>query len=254
MYAATSASNAAASIRRAPSRTISSINDPPVIAGDVGSGPASACPLSVTTVSMGVPFPSLVGARACLIPDSASSGGYASQNHPQVSSIALISGPRGLSPRWRTWNHALNWRTSQDQSFSYPQWTIVCSSCVPQLTDIEQDFILTLTDRYPRPVFSPQGPSLRELCVQALSSVQRGYDLLAPKFDHTPFRTPDGVLDETVRVLSEVGPFGSGLDVCCGTGAGLMVLRRLCHDGITGVDFSAGMLARARSAYPDATW
>src|SRR6266511_4573011 len=52
---------------------------------------------------------------------------------------------------------------------------------------------------------------------------------------------------------SEVGPFGSGLDVCCGTGAGLMVLRRLCHDGITGVDFSAGMLARARSAYPDAT-
>ena len=35
-------------------------------------------------------------------------------------------------------------------------------------------------------MFSPQGPTLRELTVQALSSVERGYDLLAPKFDHTP--------------------------------------------------------------------
>jgi len=31
--------------------------------------------------------------------------------------------------------------------------------------------------------------------MQALSSVEGGYDLLAPKFDHTPFRTPDGMLD-----------------------------------------------------------
>src|SRR5439155_7382678 len=37
-------------------------------------------------------FPTRVGARACLIPDSASSGGYASQGHPQVSSIALFTG------------------------------------------------------------------------------------------------------------------------------------------------------------------
>jgi ubiquinone/menaquinone biosynthesis C-methylase UbiE len=101
-------------------------------------------------------------------------------------------------------------------------------------------------------VFSPQGPSLRELYVQALSSVERGYDRLAPKFDYTPFRTPDIVLEETGRALSEVGPFGRGLDVCCGTGAGLMVLRRLCRETITGVDFSAGMLAQARNAYPDA--
>src|SRR5258706_11932307 len=50
MYAATSASNAAASIRRAPSRTISSINDPP------STGPAGASSLLVTTVSTGVPF------------------------------------------------------------------------------------------------------------------------------------------------------------------------------------------------------
>jgi ubiquinone/menaquinone biosynthesis C-methylase UbiE len=107
---------------------------------------------------------------------------------------------------------------------------------------------------YPRPVFSPQGPSLRELCVQALSSVERGYDLLAPKFDHTPFRTPQSVLGATAGVLSQFGPFGTGLDVCCGTGAGMRVLRELCEGRITGVDFSAGMLAQARGAHPDATW
>jgi len=103
-------------------------------------------------------------------------------------------------------------------------------------------------------VFSAQGPSLRELCIQALSSVERGYDLLAPKFDHTPFRTPESILGATVDGLAEIGPFGTGLDVCCGTGAGMRVLRPLCQGPITGVDFSAGMLAQARSAHPDATW
>ncbi len=103
-------------------------------------------------------------------------------------------------------------------------------------------------------MFSPQGPSLQELCVQALSSVERGYDLLAPKFDHTPFRTPQVILDPTVEVLAELGPFGDGLDVCCGTGAGMSVLRAVCDGRITGVDFSAGMLAQARSAHPDATY
>jgi SAM-dependent methyltransferase len=98
-----------------------------------------------------------------------------------------------------------------------------------------------------------RGPTLRELSVQALSSVERGYDLLAPKFDHTPFRTPEDVLEATVRALSGAGPFGQGLDVCCGTGAGLGALRSLCRERITGVDFSAGMLAQARGAHPDAT-
>ena len=50
--------------------------------------------------------------------------------------------------------------------------------------------------------------------MQALSSVEGGYDLLAPKFDHTPFRTPDGVLDATAGALRPLGPFGRGLDVC----------------------------------------
>jgi ubiquinone/menaquinone biosynthesis C-methylase UbiE len=103
-------------------------------------------------------------------------------------------------------------------------------------------------------VFSPQGPSLRELCIQALSSVERGYDLLAPKFDHTPFRTPDSILGATADTLSELGPFNQGLDVGCGTGAGMRVLKRLCQGRITGVDFSAGMLAQARGAHPEATW
>ena len=103
-------------------------------------------------------------------------------------------------------------------------------------------------------MFSPQGPSLRELAVQALSSVERGYDLLAPKFDHTSFRTPDGVLDATAAALRPLGPFDRGVDVCCGTGAGMAVLRSVCRGPITGVDFSTGMLAQARRAHPDASW
>lgn len=101
-------------------------------------------------------------------------------------------------------------------------------------------------------MFSSQGPSLRELFVQAMSSVEHGYDLLAPKFDHTPFRTPDAVLDGTARALAGLGPFGEGLDLCCGTGAGLAVLGSLCRGRVTGVDFSTGMLARARTGHPDA--
>ena len=103
-------------------------------------------------------------------------------------------------------------------------------------------------------MFSPQGPSVRELAIQALSSVEDGYDLLAPKFDHTPFRTPDAVLDATAGALRPLGPFGPGLDVCCGTGAGMRVLTSVCQGPIMGVDFSTGMLAQARRAHPDATW
>lgn len=103
-------------------------------------------------------------------------------------------------------------------------------------------------------MFSPQGPSLRELVVQALSSVEHGYDLLAPKFDHTPFRTPDVVLDATAEALRPLGPFEQGLDVCCGTGAGMRILAPLCQGRVTGVDFSAGMLTQARRRHPAAGW
>ncbi|MFB7928294.1 class I SAM-dependent methyltransferase [Streptomyces sp. NPDC056039] len=107
-------------------------------------------------------------------------------------------------------------------------------------------------------MFSPEGPTLRELAVQALSSVERGYDLLAPKFDHTPFRTPDAVLDAVGSALRRLGPFGSGLDLCCGTGAGVGVLAGVCRERVTGVDFSAGMLDIARErvgpAGPPVSW
>jgi SAM-dependent methyltransferase len=81
-------------------------------------------------------------------------------------------------------------------------------------------------------MFHPGGPTLRELAVQALSSTQRGYDLLAPKFDYTPFRTPDAVLEAVAARLEPAGPFGEALDLCCGTGA----------------DFSRGMLLAGRRA------
>lgn len=95
-------------------------------------------------------------------------------------------------------------------------------------------------------MFTDHGPSVRELAAQALCSVERGYDLLAPKFDHTPFRTPDRMLDAVEEALAQrEGSFGSGLDLCCGTGAGTGMLRRLCRERVTGVDLSAGMLAEA---------
>jgi ubiquinone/menaquinone biosynthesis C-methylase UbiE len=95
---------------------------------------------------------------------------------------------------------------------------------------------------------------VRELAVQALSSVEGGYDLLAPKFDHTPFRTSDAVLDATAGALRSLGPFGRGLDVCCGTGAGIRVLRSVCQGPVMGVDVSTGMLTQARRAHPDPAW
>ncbi|QWQ45005.1 class I SAM-dependent methyltransferase [Streptomyces sp. YPW6] len=95
-----------------------------------------------------------------------------------------------------------------------------------------------------------QGPTVRELAVQALSSTEHGYDLLAPKFDRTPYRTPDRVLDAVTAEVRRLGPFGTGLDVCCGTGAGVGVLRQVCRERVVGVDFSAGMLAEARAAFP----
>jgi ubiquinone/menaquinone biosynthesis C-methylase UbiE len=95
-------------------------------------------------------------------------------------------------------------------------------------------------------MFDPDGPSFFELAQQALSSTTRGYDLLAPKFDHTPFRTPDEVLEPMMRVIAETGPVKTALDACCGTGAGMRQLRKLASDKVVGVDLSEGMLDEAK--------
>src|SRR5579871_1426548 len=91
-------------------------------------------------------------------------------------------------------------------------------------------------------MFHPKGPSFWELAKQALSSTQRGYDLLAPKFDYTPFRTPQLLLDVVSEHLPSLGPFESGLDICCGTGAAMAMLRPHCRRCVAGIDFSQGML------------
>lgn len=91
-------------------------------------------------------------------------------------------------------------------------------------------------------MFHPDGPTFFELAQQALSSTERGYDLLAPKFDHTPFRTPDEVLKP---IAQWIGPFDRAVDLCCGTGAAMSALRPYARRGVTGVDTSEGMLAVA---------
>jgi SAM-dependent methyltransferase len=95
-------------------------------------------------------------------------------------------------------------------------------------------------------MFHPHGPTFLELARQALSSTERGYDLLAPKFDYTPFRTPQPVLDAVADHLGPGAPFGAGLDLCCGTGAGVALLRPLCRERVVGIDFSRGMLEVCR--------
>jgi ubiquinone/menaquinone biosynthesis C-methylase UbiE len=95
-------------------------------------------------------------------------------------------------------------------------------------------------------MFHPNGPTFFELAQQALSSTERGYDLLAPKFDYTPFRTPDWLLEIVGSYLDQSGPFASGLDLCCGTGAGLEMLRPACRERVVGIDFSEGMLSVCR--------
>jgi len=97
-------------------------------------------------------------------------------------------------------------------------------------------------------LFHPEGPTFAELMRQALASTEHGYDLIAPKFDRTPFRTPDAVID---LMMKEIGAVSSGLDVCCGTGAVMLKLREVCKDRVAGLDFSQGMLDEARRRLGD---
>ena len=95
-------------------------------------------------------------------------------------------------------------------------------------------------------MFRPGGPTVFELARQALSSVERGYDLLAPKFDLTPFRTHDELLEAVAPLIGPARSINRALDLCCGTGAAMRVLQPLCRKQVVGIDFSLGMLLEAR--------
>lgn len=95
-------------------------------------------------------------------------------------------------------------------------------------------------------MFTAGGPGFWELAEQALSSTERGYDLLAAKFDWTPFRTPDAIVLGTEQYLRAGPPPRSSIDLCCGTGVGLEMLRRMTLERLVGVDFSRNMLEQAR--------
>lgn len=92
-------------------------------------------------------------------------------------------------------------------------------------------------------------PTFLELARQALSSTQRGYDLLAPKFEQTPYATPIEWVKSALARVEERSPLATheahGLDLACGTGRGVRVLRRYCST-VDGLDFSEGMLEQAR--------
>ena len=96
-------------------------------------------------------------------------------------------------------------------------------------------------------MFHPKGPSFSELFNQLLSSTERGYDLLSQKFDYTPFRTPESVLSVIDDRLQQFANINSLLDVGCGTGAAMQMLRPLCCHRLVGLDMSAGMLEVART-------
>ena len=100
-------------------------------------------------------------------------------------------------------------------------------------------------------MFDPDGPTFWELARQALSSTEHGYDLIAPKFDVTPFRTPDAILTRAGVYISEHLEPGRILDLCCGTGA---VLETLGYEAAVGLDWSRGMLDAARKNAPSATY
>jgi SAM-dependent methyltransferase len=93
-------------------------------------------------------------------------------------------------------------------------------------------------------MFEEGGPTFGELVRQALRSTRDGYDLLAPKFDKTPFRTPDDIVEKTLSLAPP--SFDAALDLCCGTGVGLAALRPRTKSRLVGLDFSPGMIAEAK--------
>lgn len=94
-------------------------------------------------------------------------------------------------------------------------------------------------------MFQPDGPTFWELLDQSLCNLEDGYDKLAPKFDATPFRTPDVILEAVSNHLGGEQSVDSTLDMCCGTGAAMYWNRRLARHRNVGLDGSQGMLDQA---------
>lgn len=95
-------------------------------------------------------------------------------------------------------------------------------------------------------------PTFWELAEQATSSTRRGYDLLAQRFEATPYCTPESwVLAATRRVDEKYGSSSNNLaaDLCSGTGVGARALGR---SGLTVdcYDFSTSMLSEAQKRWP----
>ena len=92
-------------------------------------------------------------------------------------------------------------------------------------------------------------PSFFELARQALSDTRRGYDLLAPKFEETPYATPLEWLRASLVRADQRYPMPvegtRGLDLACGTGRAVRMLRQYCGE-VEGIDFSSGMLEQAQ--------
>ena len=99
-------------------------------------------------------------------------------------------------------------------------------------------------------MFDPNGPTLFELARQALSSTTEGYDLLAPKFEWTPFRTPD-VLIQPMADAAAAASANDVLDLGCGTGAVTRAMAKVAKGRVLGVDLSEGMLSEARRRAAD---
>lgn len=97
-------------------------------------------------------------------------------------------------------------------------------------------------------MFHKDGPSFLELTRQALSETTQGYDLLAKKFNYTPFCTPEQLLEPVADILAKGPQIHTMLDLCCGTGSAMLAFRHLCLEKIVGVDLSEGMLEQARKS------
>ena len=92
-------------------------------------------------------------------------------------------------------------------------------------------------------------PSFWELAVQATTNTRQGYNLLAPRFELTPYATPCWLVEACLARLDQLSPLdrslACGLDLACGTGRAALPLARSCAR-VEGLDFSPRMLEQAR--------